>query len=674
MSVVDYDRRGSIGVLRLNAPPVNAITFAVLEELRLALRHANADAHVRSLVITGDARHFSAGADVNLFREITGAEDAVRISRVFQEAFQEVEDSGKPVVAAVAGHVTGGALELAMACHFRVCATDSRFSAPEVKLGINPGAGGTQRLPRLIGTGPALKMLLTGDAISADEAMAAGLVDAICDGKDLIEQAASLINKPVTRTRHRQDPEAIAQAEKILAGTRPELIAPSRIVEAVKAGLNESFEAGLRKEQEGFAACMSTLATRNKIYLFFATRETAKVPSERVTKVGVVGMGSMGTGIAHALIIAGVPVVALDQSEAVVRKGLSQIRSSIENRVAQRKCTRERADQMLALIRTTTKWQDLADADLIIEAVFEDLATKRAVIASIEKTCRADAIIASNTSTISLDDLADGMKHPERLVGIHFFNPAHRMPLVEVIHRNATPPGVIATAMGFAKAIRKTPVLVKNREGFMVNRMFVPYLKEAFWLLEEGADARAIDRAMVEFGFPMGPFVLIDMAGLDILAMTDSVMSRAFPRHGPLPSVAAKLVEGGHWGQKSGAGVYRYEKGDRQPHDSEVTAQILREMRTAPREIGSEEITERLVLRMVNEAFGLMEEGVAQRESDVDVATVLGLGFPDFRGGVLRYAHDLGLATVHARIAKLAERCGERFTPCELKKENNYGN
>jgi 3-hydroxyacyl-CoA dehydrogenase len=688
MSVVDYERRGSLAVLRLNAPPVNALTFALLEELQNALRRASADAQVRGLVLIGDARHFCAGADVNLFREITSAADAVRTSRVFQEAFQVVEDSGKPIAAALAGHVTGGALELAMACHFRVCASDSRFSMPEVKLGINPGAGGTQRLPRLIGVGPALKMLLTGDAINAGDALAAGLVDVVCDGKELIEQATRLMesDKPVLRTRQRTDKvqdsqaneAAFAQAEKILAGVRPEIIAPSRIVEAVRTGLGESFEAGLRQEQDGFAACMATLAAQNRIYLFFATRETAQtpaladVPPARVAKVGVVGMGSMGTGIAHALISAGLPIVALDQNDAVVQKGLNQIRGSLENRVAQKKCSRERADQMLALIRTTTNWPDLADADLVIEAVFEDVAAKRAVIASLEKTCRTSTIIASNTSTISLDDLAAGMSHPERLIGIHFFNPAQYMPLVEVIHRAATPPAVTATALRFAKAIRKTPVLVRNREGFVVNRMFIPYVKEAFWLLEEGADARAIDRAMVEFGFPMGPFVLIDMAGLDILALTDRVMSRAFPKHGPLPSVVARLVAGGHLGQKSGAGVYRYEKGDRRPHDSATTGQIIHDVQVergiTARAMTGDEITERLVLRMVSEAFCLIEENVAQRPSDVDVATVLGLGFPDFRGGVLKYAHDLGLATVQTRLAKLAEQAGERFSPCELRR------
>jgi len=631
MSLVDYERRGDIAVLRLNAPPVNAITFAALDELRAAVRRANADPEVHGLVITGNDRHFSAGADVTLLRD----GEPVETSRRFQEAFQEVEDSAKPVLARVAGNVFGGALELAMACHFRVCAPGSRFAMPEVKLGIIPGAGGTQRLARLVGAGPALKMLLTGDVIKAEEALALGLIDAIGEFE--------WINKPIVRTRNRDQSGATilvahsSGVDKLEAC--PTLIAPSRIIAAVKA---ESYEAGLRAEQTGFADCMKTLATQNKIYMFFATRETAKVPPVKVALAGVVGMGSMGAGIAQALVNAGVPVMVFDENTAAVQKALNQIKS--------------RDEKLLGLVRVASSWQDLSDAELVIEAVFEDVTVKRAVITNLENVCRADAIIASNTSTLSLDDLAEGMKRPERLVGLHFFNPAHRMPLVEVIHRNVTPPHVTATALGFAKAIRKTPVLVRNREGFLVNRMFVPYLNEAFRLLEEGAEARAIDRAMVEFGFPMGPFVLIDMAGLDILEKTAKVMSRAFPSHGPTLTVVTKLVEGGHLGQKTGSGVYRYEKGDRQPHDSAATAQILREVRTAPREFTGEEIAQRLVGRMVREAVDLMKEGVVQRELDVDVATVLGLGFPDWRGGVLKYAHDSGLV------------------PDPNRKKDNYGN
>jgi len=675
-------------VLRLNAPPLNTMTFPLLDELRAAVRRADAAPAVRGIVITGGADHFSAGADVGLFRDIGRAEEAVRTSRVFQEAFQAVEDSPKPVLAAVAGRVTGSALELAMACHFRVCTKAARFSMPEVTLGINPGAGGTQRLPRLVGAEEALKMLLTGEAIDATQAQALGLIDAIAEGGDLIEEARTVI-RSASRPRKTStctdkvsaaaNETAFRRARERLAGMRPEIIAPRIILEAVEAGLKESFEAGLRREQEGFAECMSTSATRHKIYLFFATRETGKIPGfsgqagAGITAAAVIGMGSMGTGIAQALITSGVRVAVLDQDRSALQRGAERIRGSVRKRVEEGRLAPEAAEGMLGLLSTTADWRKIADAQLVIEAVFEDIPVKRAVIGEIEAACGDGAMIASNTSTISLDVLAEGMRHAERLIGMHFFNPAHRMPLVEVIRRDATPPSVAATAIGFVKAIRKTPVLVRNREGFLVNRLFIPYLKEAFWLLEEGAEAPVIDSAMVEFGFPMGPLTLIDMAGLDVLVLTDRVLSRAFPAHGPLSKVAVRLVERGHLGQKRGSGVYKYEKGDRTPRRSAEAAHVIAEVQQAegrtPRPVGKGEITRRLVLRMVNEAFYVMAEGIAQRAADLDVAVVLGMGFPDFRGGVLTYARDLGLGNVLADLDKLAAEYGARFAPCRLLRE-----
>ncbi len=687
--MIDYSVSGGVCVLRLDSPPLNMIGFPLLDELRDAIRRANEETGVRGIVITGGSDHFSAGADVGLFRDITRAEDAVETSRVFQDAFQNVEDSARPVVAAVAGRMMGSALELAMACHYRVCAGGARFSMPEVTLGINPGAGGTQRLPRLIGAEAALKMLLAGETIGADQALALGLIDAVCRGEELLDRARTLLESdPEPRRTGRltekvrdaaANAAAFEKAEELVAGVRAEIIAPRKILDAVRTGLEESFQAGLEKEQTGFAECMDTLAAQNRIYLFFATRETgrihdlADVPPADIATGAVIGMGSMGTGIAHALIIAGVPVVVLDEDGAALGRGVERIRTSIERRVGQGKLDPERAEDMLGLLSPAAEWRRIADCDLVIEAVFEDVAVKRAVIGRVEATCAADTIIASNTSTISLDALADGMQRPERLVGMHFFNPAHRMPLVEIIRRDATPDAVLATALAFARRIRKTPVLVRNREGFLVNRMFIPYLKEAFWLLEEGADQRAIDAAMVEFGFPMGPLTLIDMAGLDVLVLTDRVLSRAFPRHGPLSQMAVRLVDGGHLGQKAGSGVYRYEKGDRTPHPSEATdrviAQVQQEGGRTPRDIDAGEITRRLVLRMVGEALHVMEEDIAQRESDLDAATVLGMGFPDFRGGVLKYARDLGLERVRADLEKLAAQCGERFLPCDFLRE-----
>ncbi|MCY3023651.1 MAG: 3-hydroxyacyl-CoA dehydrogenase NAD-binding domain-containing protein, partial [Planctomycetota bacterium] len=391
-------------------------------------------------------------------------------------------------------------------------------------------------------------------------------------------------------------------------------------------------------------------------------------------KAAVVGMGTRGTGIAHALAAAGVPVVVRDEEEAALQKGMERIRSSLGKRVEQGQRSPQWLADVLERITPTTRWQEVANADVVIESVFENVSVKRAVIERLEAICAPDTIIATNTSTISLDELGVGMRHGERLIGLHFFNPAHHMPLVEIIRREDTAGSVIAAAMKFAKTIRKTPVLVRNREGFLVNRIFVPYLKEAFWLLEEGAEAAALDGAMVDFGFSMGPLALIDMAGLDILVFSDRVLSRAFPRHGALSQVAVRLVERGQLGQKTGAGVYKYERGEYAPRHSETTAGILadvrREQGLAPRKIEKDEIIERLALRMVSEAFYLLEEGIVQRPSDLDVATVLGIGFPDFRGGVLQYARDLGVGHVVSRLEKLAERSGERFLPCRMMREH----
>lgn len=681
--MVEYSVADGVCTLRLHAPPVNAITYELLDALCAAVRRAASDAAVRGLVLTGDARHFSAGADVNLFRQIATAEDAVRMSRVYQDALREVEDCPKPVVAAVAGRMSGCAIELAAACHVRLCAAGTTFQMPEINLGILPGAGATGRLPRLMGAEAALRMLLTAETLGADEALRLGLVDEVCEAGALFDRAKVLAVSASAprRTRERggrtmdaaASAAAFAWAERLIARGRPELIAPRKILDAVKAGIERSFDAALRGEQAGFAECIATQATRNKVHLYFASRDTGKVPDLAaveggdVRRAAVLGMGTMGSGIAQALIAAGIAVVARDENEAALAHGADRIRRSLLKRVEQGKMPADRAEGALALLSTTTRWGDIADADLVIEAVFEDVAVKRAVLAEAERVCRADAVLATNTSTISLDALAEGMKHSERFLGLHFFSPAHAMPLVEVIRRASTSPRAVATALKLAKAIRKTPVVVRNREGFLVNRIFIPYLKEAFWLLEDGAEPQAVDAAMAAFGFPMGPLTLIDMAGLDILAHADEALRRAFPRHGPLPQVVARLVAAGRLGQKAGAGVYNYAPGNYTPHPSEETAALVGEVRRergiAPRPVAADEIAQRLVLRMVAEALWVMEEGIALREADVDAAMVLGTGFPDFRGGVLRYARDLGLGSARQQLGALTARFGERFAP-----------
>ncbi|MGQ9576222.1 MAG: 3-hydroxyacyl-CoA dehydrogenase NAD-binding domain-containing protein [Thermoguttaceae bacterium] len=687
--MIDYQLRDGVVVLRLDAPPPRTITLPLLEEIGRALERAIGEPAAGGIVITGGPEHFSAGADVSLFRQIAGPEDAVRISRAFQERFQQIEDSPKPVVAAMAGTVAGGALELAMACHYRVATPSARFRMPEVTLGIVPGSGGTQRLPRLVGPAAALQWLLSGEPVDADEALACGLLDAVCGPDQLIQQAAELVRtagrprRTSEQSARVQDPQAnraaFSKAEQAIAAMRPELIAPRKILQAVRIGLEASFEAGLREEQQAFAECMATLGTQNKIYLFIASRQTAKLPELEgvepapIAKAAVVGLGTMGSGIAQALVAAGFPVVAIDQQETALSSGIERIRASFQRRVGQGRLSQDQADAAMARLATTSRWEDLAEADLVIEAVYEDVAVKRAVFQRLQQVCPAEAILATNSSTISLEELGAGLRRPERLIGLHFFHPAQRMPLVEVIRRGVEPPSVLSAAVRLVKRLGKTPVVVKSREGFLVNRIFVPYLQEAFAILEEGAPPTAIDQAMLQFGFPMGPLALIDMSGLDILVDSQRVLSRAFDRHGPLSAVALRLVERGQLGQKTGCGVYCYQPGDHTPHESPQTAEIVAEVQRAaarvPRAVPAEEITQRLVLRMVNEAYCVLEEGVARCQADIDVATVLGMGFPDFRGGVLKYAQDTGPALVLARLEGLAARLGPRFEPGMLLKK-----
>jgi 3-hydroxyacyl-CoA dehydrogenase/enoyl-CoA hydratase/carnithine racemase len=678
--------RDGLAILRLDSPPLNTLTVQLLEQLRASVRRAEDDPGVSGIVITGGPDHFSAGADVQLFQQIHSDDDAIRLSQTFQEAFQAIEDCSKPVAAALAGTVVGGALELAMACHRRVAVQDARFRMPEVTLGINPGAGGTQRLPRLIGVEAALRMLLKAEVVPAAAALRGGLVDALASREQLLDRAAECLrdNPSPFRTGQRTDriadrascERALQQAASSLPANRPDWIAPQQILEAVRTGIEQSFQAGLVKEREAFARCVATRGARNCMHLFFATRIAGKVPQIDgvaplpVHRVGVVGMGTMGTGITHAFALAGVPVVVLDANPAALDRGRERIEGSLRRWVQLGRLDDARAEQLLASIHTTTRAEDLSEADLIIEAAFEEVAVKQRVLELLETLCRPDTILATNTSTISLDILASGMGRPERLIGMHFFNPAHRMPLVEIIRRDSVAPEVLATALGLAKRLRKTPVVVANREGFLVNRIFVPYLQEAFFLLEDGAEPEAVDQAAVDFGFPMGPFVLMDMAGLDILVDAQRVLQDAFPHHGALSEIAVRLVESGSLGQKSGTGVYRYDPGDVRPHASPATGRIVDEVRRSldrsPGVVPSEEITERLVLRMVNEAFHAVQEGIVQRDSDVDVALVLGTGFPDFRGGVMRYASDLGLDRVRSRLQEFSRRCGERFAPGRL--------
>ncbi len=688
VEMIDYHVTGGRCILRLNNPPLNTIAFGMLDALQAAIERAGDDEDVRSIVITGRDDHFSAGADIHIFETIPGAREAEEISRRFQETFNAVEASAKPVAAAVAGKVMGSALELAAACHVRVCDDRTTFSMPEMNLAIIPGAGGTQRLPRLVGAGKALDMILDTRPVGAEEAAAAGLVDACCAPGDIVATAARLlsdIDRPaITSARAdriadaAENQMALTVAEGTIKKIRPEIVAPRKIVDCVRAAIEGTFDDGLRVERESFAACMEKPAARNKMYLFFSERKAKReyrsaegeIPDLRTAAVA--GMGAMGTGIARTLVTAGVPTTCFDEKPDAAVSGIDRIAAAVHRLVDAGRIPEDRARETLALLTVAADWNGIADPDIVFEAVVENVAAKQRVIAAIEESCREEAVVATNTSTISLDDLAAGMKKGGRLVGFHFFNPAHRMPLVEIVYRDETDQAVVSAAVRLAGMIGKIPVLVKNRPGFIVNRMFVPYIEEAFLLVEEGADPRVVDATMTDFGFPMGPLQTIDMAGLDILVYTAAELRRALDDPRPASLFAERLVDAGFCGQKAGAGVYRYKDGDRRPLDhpaaAEIVAAVRDERKIRPRPVDGAEISLRLLLRMINEAFAVLGEKIAARESDIDLASVLGMGFPDYHGGALKYARDFGLRAVASGLDSLVARCGPRFTPCAVLK------
>jgi len=681
--MIDYSASGGVAIVRLDAPPLNVLDLKLLDALVHAIDRAECDKAVRGIVIASTSDSFTAGADINLFRNIATGSEAASLSKRFQDAFNRIEACVKPVAAAVTGPLMGGGTELALAAHFRVISDTTRISMPEITLGILPGAGGTQRLTRVIGVEAALDMLLSGKPVNAAKALEMGLVNAVCEKKDTVSMAIELVEsgvRPVVsgeRTDRTADAavneSALLRGRKKAAAMRPEIIAAGAILDAVETGVKHSFNEGLGSERTGFSRCMEGRAARNRIHLFFAGRETARIVSPdcaeafKIDSTAVIGMGSMGTGIAQAFAAAGKKVTVFDTDAKTAQAGLDRIAESFERKIGRGASTREDADAVLGRIGAAKELKELADADLIIEAVFEDVQIKSALLAKISENCKPQTVIASNTSTIDLDLLAKSVTNPSRFVGLHFFNPAHSMPLVEVIRRNDTDGRVIASAMKLAAQMHKTPVLVNNRVGFVVNRIFIPYMVEAFALLEEGAQPEEIDAAMVDFGFAMGPLTLIDMTGIDILLFTDRQMQEAFPSHLPLSLIASALVEKRMLGQKSGCGIYRYDKGDRTTKKSDLTQEIVervrRESKSVLRSFNREEITSRLVMRLVAEAMRVAQEGIAMRESDIDVATVLGIGFPDFRGGVMRYARDEGARTVYERLRTLSDACGKRYEP-----------
>ena len=667
-----YAVHGPVAVVTLNNPPVNGLGHALRSGIVAALDQALADPQVQAIVLTGSARAFSGGADVREFGTPKAGQEPTLPSVI-----RALDGATKPVVAAIAGVCLGGGLELALGCHYRVALPDASLGLPEVKLGLLPGAGGTQRLPRLIGLEPALNMIVSGQPVPANAFAGTPLVHALIEG-DLVEGAVAFAaqvaarGEPLPRARDLKVKQPNADAflqfarNTVAAASKP-FPAPLQCVEAVAASL-KPFDEGLQTERTLFQALMQTPESRALRHVFQAERAAAKVPGlpegtvlRPIARVGVIGAGTMGGGITMNFLNAGIPVVLLEMKQEALDRGLATIRKNYENSMKKGKLKPEQVEQRMGLITPTLEYAALKDADLIVEAVFEEMGVKEAVFRQLDAVAKPGAILASNTSYLDIDRIATFTQRPQDVIGLHFFSPANVMRLLEIVRGAQTAPDVLATSLQLAKQIKKVAVVSGVCDGFIGNRMLARYGAAAQGLINAGALPQQIDGALQKFGLAMGPFRMGDLAGLDIgWATRKRKAAEAGVEMKPI--VADKLCEAGRFGQKTGAGWYRYEAGNRTPLPDSVTEQLIADYRAAhgitPRKISDEEIVERCIFALVNEGARILEEGIAARASDIDLVYLNGYGFPLHRGGPMLYADTVGLPQVVRSLHRFAAEPG----------------
>ncbi|CAN5815615.1 3-hydroxyacyl-CoA dehydrogenase NAD-binding domain-containing protein [soil metagenome] len=675
--------RDGISVIEVDNPPVNALSPGVPEAIAQAIAAAQEDPSISAIVLKGAGRTFVAGADIAMLEKAAWEDPAAAVD--LHGLLARIEDCAKPVVMAIHGTALGGGLEVAMAGHFRVAVAEALLGQPEVNLGIIPGAEGTQRLPRLVGIRQALDMCVTGKPLKAREALAAGLLDSVIEG-DLTDGAVAFARDaaaklPRVKTRERLDRLGTAdenaplfEAARELAGkTRRHQIAPLRAVDAIEAAATMPFAEGCRRERELFVECVGTDHAKALIHLFFAERAVSKVRgvpkgavARPVSRVGVVGAGTMGGGIAMACANAGLDVTLKDSSQDALDAGLEAIRRNYGASVTRGRLTGEAVNERLARIRPQLTYDGFETADVVIEAVFESLDLKKAIFAELDTVAHPQAVLATNTSTLDIDAIAGATSRPTSVLGLHFFSPAHVMRLLEVVRGAGTAGETLATALAFGKRLGKVPVVVGNCRGFVGNRMMFPYMYEAQFLVEEGASPESVDRALTEFGMAMGIFAVDDMAGIDVAWRVRQELGYSGERR---PLVADKLYELGRYGQKRGAGWYRYDEA-RKARPDPLVIDLLRttaaEHGIPQRTFTDTEIVERCIYALINEGARIVEDGSAQRASDIDVIYANGYGFPAWRGGPMFYADRRGLAYIHDRILAFQQELGSRWAPAPL--------
>jgi len=668
---VDLDRRGRVAVLTVNNPPVNALSHGVRQGLRDGMTQAIADGQVQAIVLTCAGRTFIAGADITEFGTPPREPG-------LHEVLGLVEGSPKPVVAAIHGTALGGGFEVALACHWRVGLESARVGFPEVKLGLLPGAAGTQRLPRVAGVEKALQMIVSGDPVSAKDALEHGMIDEIVAG-DLTDAGVKFAEKvlsekrPLRKIRDMSDkigaargkPEIFANFRKAVARQTSGFRAPENCIKAIEAAVSLPFEAGLERERELFLELLNSPESRAQRYFFFAEREAAKIPdvpadtpAREIKTAAVIGAGTMGGGIAMNFANAGIPVTVVEVAQDALDRGLGIVRRNYEATARRGRLTQAGVDQRMGLITGTTDFNAVKDADIIIEAVFEEMPIKKEVFARLDGIAKPGAVLATNTSTLDVNEIASATRRPEHVIGTHFFSPANVMRLLETVRGARTDKTTIATAMAVGRKIAKVPVLVGVCDGFVGNRMLHQRGLQADKLILEGPLPHQVDKVLTDFGFPMGPFQMGDLAGLD-------VGWRIRKGRGVKSPVADRICELGRFGQKTGSGYYRYEQADRTPIPDPEVEKIIVDVATAQgitrRHVSDEEILQRLLYPMVNEGAKLLEERIAIRASDIDVIWVYGYGWPVYRGGPMFWADSLGLRSLRDRMLEFRTATGDDF-------------
>ncbi len=671
---VKITRDDGIAVLTLDNPPVNALGHALRAPLFEALQQAKADDAVQAIVITCAGRTFIAGADISEFGKPPKEPS-------LPDLIAMLESIDKPTVAAIHGTALGGGLELALGCHYRVADKSAMIGLPEVNLGLIPGAGGTVRLPRLVGPEAALKMIVSGKPIDMDEAVRLGAVDRLAETDLLAEAIAFAREKAASGNAH---PHIRARAEKLAvdlaafdgavrAVTKKArgLTAPHTAAEAVRNAITMEFDAALDRERELFLERRDSAESAAQRHLFFATREATKVPgvgreteARKIARAGVIGAGTMGAGIAMALANGGIPVTILEMNEDAIARGLAHVEKTYAGSVKRGSIAPEEKEARITRISGTTDYADLSDCDIVIEAVFEDMGVKRQVFTALDSVLKPGAILASNTSYLDVNEIAATTKRPQDVVGLHFFSPAHVMKLLEIVRGDETAPEVIKTALTLARKIGKVPVVVGVCNGFVGNRMLAARREQNEDLLLSGATPEQVDRVFTDFGWPMGPFQMVDLAGLDISWKHRQSLGLTAP-------IADTLCEAGHFGQKAGRGFYLYEEGSRTPKPDPFVQELIEkkaaELGVERREISADEITERTLYPMINEGAKILEERIAARASDIDVVWVNGYGFPVAKGGPMFWAERFGIRTIVERLEHWHQKTGNPlFEPAPL--------